>query len=294
MLSHIGTITRNRRRHGPRRSISWPAPEPRDLLVVTTLTNERYLAQPRSGIRVSGIAYSPNLAMPKSIPEVDRLRSADPRPPRRDFADAGALVVTRCSLTGLILVRHLERILLRTASCITGTEAAPQGDLLDPGLRLSGGKRTANCAALTSPMPSLPGTNFFWERVPPRLRTLRSSPLSNAAGPPPFAVGQDDANPLDRREHSAHCNDFVSRTPLSISTGHTPLPSVPRRLDQRRPCPSVCRLLVIATQTLLVVQASSSVRKQIQDRGTTSGPSFNGFVKLAPVHSNRKIQGCHR
>lgn len=187
MLRHIGTITRTVADMAIALDVM-AGPDPRDLLSLPA-TGERYSATLEAGIRGKRIAYSPNLGYARVDPEVAAIcqRAAE------RFTAAGA-IVEPVQLDWTDPYPTWSVFFFGSAAASFEKKLATHGDQLDPGLR-----RVVNEGL------KLRGTDFanalaarhdFWEqvrRVYERFDLLLCPTLPVA----PFAVGQDDADPLE-------------------------------------------------------------------------------------------------
>jgi aspartyl-tRNA(Asn)/glutamyl-tRNA(Gln) amidotransferase subunit A len=186
MLRHVGTITRTVADMAA--SLDMLAgPDPRDLLSLPQ-TSERYLSNLDEGIRRQRIAYSPNLGYAQVDPEV--LAICDRSAAR--FAEAGA-IVERVQLDWRDSYDVWSVFFYGAAAATLEKALESQGDLLDPGLRqaVEKGLRLRG----TDFANALAARHDFWERVRRHYEHF-DLVLCPTLPVPPFAVGQDDANPI--------------------------------------------------------------------------------------------------
>ncbi len=187
MLRHIGTITRTVADMAAALDVM-AGPDPRDLMSLPH-TGERYTPNLDKGIRGQRIAYSPNLGYAKVDSEVASicLRAAE------RFAETGA-IVEQVSLDWPDSYDTWSVFFFGTAAASLEKKLSTQGDLLDPGLRqvVEKGRQLRGVDFANA----LAARHEFWERV--RHIYERFDLLLCPTLPvPPFAVGQDDANPID-------------------------------------------------------------------------------------------------
>ncbi len=187
MLRHIGTMTRTVSDMAATLDVM-AGPDQRDMLSLPA-TGERYSANLDCGIRGKRIAYSPDFGYARVEPEVAAIcqRAAE------QFAAAGAHV-EQISLDWRDPYDTWSVFFFGTAAGSLEKKLATQGDLLDPGLR-----------AVVDQGLKLRGVDFanalaarheFWERVR-RVYERFDLLLSPTLPVPPFAIGQDDADPLN-------------------------------------------------------------------------------------------------
>ena len=187
MLRHIGTITRTVADMAVALDVM-AGPDPRDLLSLPS-TGERYLPNLDKGIRGQRIAYSPNLGYARVDPEVAAIcqRAAE------RFAEAGA-IVEQVPLDWRDPYDTWNVFFFGTAAASLEKKLATQGELLDPGLR-----RVAEAGLKLRGVDfanALAARHNFWEQVR-RVYEHFDLLLCPTLPAPPFAVGQDDANPID-------------------------------------------------------------------------------------------------
>jgi aspartyl-tRNA(Asn)/glutamyl-tRNA(Gln) amidotransferase subunit A len=203
MLRHIGAITRSVADMAAALDII-AGPDPRDLLsmaatwqtqpasaptLAASATGERYSANSDKGIRGKRVAYSPNLGYARVEPEVAAicLRAAE------RFAETGAHV-DQVQLDWRDPYDAWSVFFFGTTAASLEKKLPMQGDLLDPGLRRVAeeglklrGVDFANAQA---------ARHEFWEQVR-RVYERFDLLLCPTLAVPPFAVGQDDADPLE-------------------------------------------------------------------------------------------------
>lgn len=187
MLRHIGTITRTVADMAVALDVM-AGPDTRDLLSLPH-TGERYTPNLDKGIRGQRIAYSPSLGYAKVDPEVAAicLRAAE------RFAEAGA-TVEQVSLDWADPYDTWSVFFFETAAASLEKKLPTQGDLLDPGLRqvVEKGRQLRGVDFANA----LAARHEFWERVR-RIYDRFDLLLCPTLPVPPFAVGQDDANPIE-------------------------------------------------------------------------------------------------
>jgi aspartyl-tRNA(Asn)/glutamyl-tRNA(Gln) amidotransferase subunit A len=214
MLRHIGTITRTVADMAAALDVL-AGPDPRDLLSLpatgerrspargvgcdessrpdsesqATCSGECYSANLEKGIRGKRIAFSPNLDYARVEPEVAALclRAAE------RFAETGAHV-EQVQLDWRDPYDAWSVFFFGTTAASLQKKLAAQGDLLDPGLR-----RVAEQGLKLHGIDfanALAARHDFWEQVR-RLYERFELLLCPTLAVPPFAVGQDDADPLD-------------------------------------------------------------------------------------------------
>lgn len=187
MLRHIGTITRTVADMAASLDVL-AGPDPRDLLSLP-VSADCYSANLDCGIRGKRIAYSPNLGYARVDPEVAAIcqRAAE------RFAEAGAIVET-VQLDWRDPYDAWSVFFFGTAAASLEKKLPTQGELLDPGLRrvveLGLKLRGVDFAN------ALAARHDFWEQVR-RVYERFDLLLSPTLPMPPFAVGQDDADPLE-------------------------------------------------------------------------------------------------
>lgn len=191
MLRHIGTMTRTVGDMAATLDVM-AGPDTRDLLSLPH-TGDRYLPNIDKGIRGKRIAYSPNLGYARVDPEVAAIcHRAVTR-----FVEAGAIVET-VQLDWKDPYDTWSVFFFGTAAAALEKKLPTQGDLLDPGLRRVVDKglqlRGVDFAN------ALSARHEFWERVR-RIYETFDLLVCPTLPVPPFAVGQDDANPIDGIVH---------------------------------------------------------------------------------------------
>ena len=187
MLRHIGAITRTVGDMAAALDVL-AGPDSRDLLSLPA-TGECYVANHECGIRGKRIAYSPNLGYARVEPEVAAIgqRAAE------RFAEAGAIVET-VQLDWRDPYDAWSVFFFGTVAASLEKKLPTEGELLDPGLRgvVEQGLKLRGVDFANA----LAARHDFWEsvrRVYERFELL----LCPTLPVPPFAVGQDDADPLD-------------------------------------------------------------------------------------------------
>lgn len=187
MLRHIGTITRTVADMAAALD-AMAVPDPRDLLSLPA-TGECYSVNFDCGLRGKRIAFSPNLGYARVDPEVAAVcqRAAE------RFAEAGA-IVEQVQLDWRDPYDVWSVFFFGTAAASLEKKLPTHGELLDPGLR-----RVVEAGL------KLRGVDFanafaarhgFWEQVR-RVYDRFDLLLCPTLPVPPFAVGQDDADPID-------------------------------------------------------------------------------------------------
>lgn len=190
MLRHIGVITRTVTDMAVSLDVL-AGPDTRDLLSLPT-TNERYSASLESGIRGKRVAYSPDFGYAHVEPEVAAIcqRAAE------RFSETGAHVES-VKLDWRDPYDTWSVFFFGTAAASLEKKLASQGDLLDPGLR-----RVAEQGLKLRGVDfanALAARHDFWEQVR-RIYDRFDLVLCPTLAVPPFAVGQDDADPLDGKK----------------------------------------------------------------------------------------------
>jgi aspartyl-tRNA(Asn)/glutamyl-tRNA(Gln) amidotransferase subunit A len=187
MLRHIGTITRTVADMAASLDVL-AGPDPRDVLSLPA-TGERYSVDLDRGIRGKRVAYSPNLGYARVEPEVAAIcQQAAER-----FAETRAHVEP-VQLDWRDPYDAWSVFFFGTAAASLEKKLPAQGDLLDPGLR-----RVADAGLKLRGVDfanALAARHEFWEQVR-RTYERFDLVLSPTLAVPPFAVGQDDADPLD-------------------------------------------------------------------------------------------------
>lgn len=187
MLRHIGTITRTVADMAVALDVL-AGPDSRDLLSLPA-TGECYSANLGCGIRGKRIAYSPNLGYARVEPEVAAIcqRAAE------RFTEAGA-IVEQVQLDWRDPYGAWSVFFFGTAAAALEKKLPTHGELLDPGLR-----RVAETGLKLRGVDfanALAARHDFWEQVR-RVYERFDLLLCPTLPMPPFAVGQDDANPID-------------------------------------------------------------------------------------------------
>ncbi len=186
MLRHIGPITRTVADMAAVLDVL-AGPDSRDLLSLSA-TGESYSANMDCGLRGKRIAYSPNLGYAHVEPEVAAIceRAA------KRFAEAGAVVAT-VDLDWHDPYDAWSVFFFGTAAASLEKKLSTQGELLDPGLRrvVEAGLKLRGVDFANA----LAARHELWEKVR-RVYERFDLLLCPTLAVPPFAVGQDDANPL--------------------------------------------------------------------------------------------------
>ena len=186
MLRHIGTITRTVADMAMALDVL-AGPDPRDLLSLP-VTCECYSAELQRGIRGKRIAYSPNLGYAGVEPEVAAIcqRAAE------RFVEAGA-VVEPVQLDWRDPYDARSVFFFGTAAASLEKKLPTQWELLDPGLRrvVEEGLKLRGIDFANA----LAARHDFWEQVR-RVYERFDLLLCPTLPVPPFAIGQDDADPL--------------------------------------------------------------------------------------------------
>ena len=189
MLRHIGTITRTVGDMAAALDVM-AGPDPRDLLSLPA-TCEGYSAHLDQGICGKRIAYSPNLGYAHVDPEVAAIcQKAAER-----FAAAGCHVET-IPLDWTDPYDTWSVFFFGSAAASLEKKIATHGDLLDPGLRrvVDAGLKLRGVDFANA----LAARHELWEKVR-RIYERFDLLLCPTLPVPPFAVGQDDADPIDGR-----------------------------------------------------------------------------------------------
>jgi aspartyl-tRNA(Asn)/glutamyl-tRNA(Gln) amidotransferase subunit A len=187
MLRHIGVITRT---VGDQAAVLdvMAGPDARDLLSMPA-TGESYASQLDRGIRGKRIAFSPGLGYARVDPEVAAIcQKAAER-----FAEAGAHVES-VELDWRDPYETWSIFFFGTAAAAMEQKLATQGDLFDPGFRrvVERGLKLRGVDFANA----LGARHDFWERMW-RIYERFDLLLCPTLPIPPFAVGQDDADPID-------------------------------------------------------------------------------------------------
>lgn len=187
MLRHIGTITRTVGDMAAALDVL-AGPDPRDLLSLPA-NCECYSANLDCGLRGKRVAYSPNLGYARVEPEVAAIcqRAAE------RFAEAGA-IVEPVQFDWRDPYDAWSVFFFGTAAAALEKKLPTQGELLDPGLRrvVDTGLKLRGVDFANA----LAARHDFWERVR-RIYERFDLLLCPTLPVPPFAVGQDDADPID-------------------------------------------------------------------------------------------------
>jgi aspartyl-tRNA(Asn)/glutamyl-tRNA(Gln) amidotransferase subunit A len=187
MLRHIGPVTRT---VGDMAAVLdvLAGPDPRDLLSLAA-DGSRYAADLEQGVRGKRIGYSPDLGYARVEPEVAAIcqRAA------QRFAAAGAHVEA-VRLDWRDPYEAWSVFFFGTAAAALEKKLPAQGDLLDPGLRrvVDSGLRLRGVDFANA----LAARHDFWEQVR-RFYQRFDLLVCPTLAVPPFAVGQDDADPLE-------------------------------------------------------------------------------------------------
>ena len=190
MLRHIGTITRTVGDMAAALDVM-AGPDPRDLLSLPA-TCESYSAPLDQGICGKRIAYSPNLGYAHVDPEVAAIcQKAAER-----LAAAGCHVET-IPLDWTDPYDTWSVFFFGSAAASLEKKLATQGDLLDPGLRrvVDAGLKLRGVDFANA----LAARHELWEKVR-RVYDRFDLLLCPTLPVPPFAVGQDDADPIADRK----------------------------------------------------------------------------------------------
>ncbi|MBM3969701.1 MAG: amidase [Planctomycetes bacterium] len=187
MLRHIGTITRTVADMATALDVM-AGPDPRDLLSLPA-TGECYSVNLDCGLRDKRVAYSPNLGYARVDPEVAAIcqRAA------AKFTEAGA-IVEQVQLNWRDPYDAWSVFFFGTAAASLEKKLPTQAELLDPGLR-----RVAEAGLKLRGVDfanALAARHEFWEQTR-RLYEHCDLLLCPTLPVPPFAVGQDDADPID-------------------------------------------------------------------------------------------------
>jgi aspartyl-tRNA(Asn)/glutamyl-tRNA(Gln) amidotransferase subunit A len=186
ILRHIGAITRTVADMAAALDVL-AGPDPRDMLSLPP-PGVRYLAEFEKGVRGKRVAYSPDLGYARVEPEVAAIcqRAAE------RFAETGAHV-EQVRLDWRDPYDTWSVFFFGTTAALLEKKLAAQGDLLDPGLRrvVEAGLKLRGVDFANA----LAARHEFWEQVR-RVYERFDLLLSPTLAVPPFAVGQDDADPL--------------------------------------------------------------------------------------------------
>lgn len=187
MLRHIGPITRTVGEMAAVLDVL-AGPDPRDLLSLPA-DGAHYAADLDRGIRGKRVAYSPDLGYARVEPEVAAIcqRAAE------RFAATGAHV-EQVRLDWRDPYEAWSVFFFGAAAANLEKKLPTQGDLLDPGLRrvVEDGLRLRGVDFANA----LAARHDFWEQVR-RVYQRFDLLLCPTLAVPPFAVGQDDADPLE-------------------------------------------------------------------------------------------------
>lgn len=187
MLRHIGTITRTVGDQAAALDVM-TGPDARDLLSLPP-AGLSFASELDRGIRGKRIAYSPDLGYARVDPEVAAIcRRAAER-----FAETGAHVEP-VQLDWRDPYEAWSVFFFGTAAASMEQKLATQGDLLDPGFRrvVERGLKLRGVDFANA----LGARHDFWERVR-QLHDRFDLLLCPTLPVLPFAVGQDDANPIE-------------------------------------------------------------------------------------------------
>ncbi len=187
ILRHIGTITRTVADMAASLE-AMAGPDPGDLLSLPR-SAVSFTAELETGIRGKRIAYCPDLGYATVEPEV----AAICQQAAKRFTEAGA-IVEEIKLEWRDPYPAWSVFFFGTAAAAVEKKLATQGDLLDPGFRrvVERGLQLRGVDFANA----LAARHDFWEqarKVYERCDLL----LSPTLAVPPFAVGQDDADPLN-------------------------------------------------------------------------------------------------
>lgn len=187
MLRHIGPITRTVADMAIALDVL-AGPDPRDLLSLPA-TGECYSVNLSCGLRGKRVAFSPNLGYARVDPEVAAIcqRAAE------RFVEAGA-IVEQVPLDWRDPYDAWSVFFFGTAAASLEKKLPTQGELLDPGLRrvVDAGLKLRGVDFANA----LAARHDFWEQVR-RVYERFDLLLCPTLPVPPFAVGQDDADPID-------------------------------------------------------------------------------------------------
>ena len=187
MLRHIGTITRTVGDMAAAMDVL-AGPDQRDMLSLPA-TGECYSVNLDCGLRGKRVAFSPNLGYARVDPEVAALchRAAE------RFAEAGA-IVEQVQLDWRDPYDAWSVFFFGTAAASLEKKLPTHGELLDPGLRrvVEAGLKLRGVDFANA----LAARHDFWEQVR-RVYERFDLLLCPTLPVPPFAVGQDDADPID-------------------------------------------------------------------------------------------------
>ena len=187
ILRHIGTITRT----VGDMAVSvehMSGPDAGDLLSLPR-SPVSFTAELDNGIRGKRIAYSPDFGYAKVDPEV----AAVCQQAAKRFTEAGA-IVEEIKLDWRDPYPAWSVFFFGTAAASVEKKLATQGDLLDPGF-----KRVCERGLELRGVDfanALAARHEFWEHVR-KVYEKFDLLLSPTLAVPPFAVGQDDADPLE-------------------------------------------------------------------------------------------------
>lgn len=187
MLRHVGPITRTVADIAAVLDLI-AGPDPRDLLSLPA-SGFRWTERLNDGIRGKRIAFSPNFGYANVDPEV----AAICQQAAKKFAETGA-IVEEVSLDWRDPYDAWSVFFFGTAAAALESKLESQGDQLDPGL-----KRVVEKGMKLRGVDfgkALAARHEFWERV---RKTYEKYDLviCPTLPVPPFAVGQDDADPLE-------------------------------------------------------------------------------------------------
>ncbi len=187
MLRHIGAITRTVGDQAAALDVM-AGPDARDLLSLPA-AGAGFVAELDRGIRGKRVAYSPELGYARVDPEVAAIcRRAAER-----FVETGAQVES-IELDWRDPYETWSVFFFGTAAASMEQKLAMQGDQLDPGFRrvVERGLKLRGVDFANA----LGARHDFWEQVR-RVYERFDLLLCPTLPVPPFAVGQDDANPVE-------------------------------------------------------------------------------------------------
>lgn len=190
ILRHIGTITRTVGDMAAALDVM-AGPDPSDLLSLPA-PRVGYTAELNNGVKGRRIAYCPDLGYAKVEPEVAAIcQGAAQR-----LSAAGAHV-EEIQLDWQDPYHAWSVFFFGTAAASVEQKLSTHGELLDPGFRkvVDRGLQLRGVDFANA----LAGRHEFWERVRQVYATYDLL-VSPTLAVPPFAVGQDDADPLNGRK----------------------------------------------------------------------------------------------
>lgn len=190
ILRHIGPITRTVTDIAATLDII-AGPDARDLLSLPA-SGIRWAEQVNAGVKGKRIAFSPDFGYAKVEPKV----AAICRQAAKKFSETGAHV-EEVKLDWSDPYDPWSVFFFGTAAANLEKKLEQQGDLLDPGLRkvVEAGLKLRGVDFANA----LAARHQFWEQV---RKTYEKFDLiiSPTLAVPPFAVGRDDADPLDGKK----------------------------------------------------------------------------------------------